>query len=336
MHADADDLAALVRALSFQLVDATSGQVVAELTGGPISTPGGGSYPGDRLVMHHLDASTPDSELQWTTGTDAADEKFTAMRGPTAVGSYAAPAVRLRDAGGTVGYASVESPSQVGTDVAQLVLSETLSGPQKPSAKVEATTGAAYGGLQVDANAVSATVKMMASGPQLATITANSNGGHVDLEPDFMSGRLRLGITHRSGYLPLGGGTAIMPGNTNVNNAGPTFLITPGPSIPAQAGDLVRVAVQAPFTTTGATVGSVSYVGFQAYLAGVPTGIYQPLQSIPNVAAHYGGDGLLMSGFFQIPTAGTWSFTCTAQTSSGTITYIAGNTQLTVEHWGIR
>lgn len=148
------------------------------------------------------------------------------------------------------------------------------------------------------------------------------------------SGRVILGT--RTGFIPLGGGSASLGVGTAANSAGPTFIINPGPSITAKAGDVVRIVLTAPFTTTGAAVGSVSFIGIQGYLSGVPTTLYSPLQAIPSIAAQYGGDGALVTPLITIPTDGTWSFTATAQTSSGTINYVAGNTQLSVEHWGIR
>ena len=137
-------------------------------------------------------------------------------------------------------------------------------------------------------------------------------------------------------YAYKGFQTATLGANTNAVAGAPTFIINPGAVLSCKAGDMVRVTVHAPFFTTGAVVGSVSYVGFQAYFAGSPTGIYAPIQAIPSVAAQYGGDGALVSAPFTIPTTGSWEFTATAQTSFGLITYVAGYTFLTADHWSVR
>lgn len=137
-------------------------------------------------------------------------------------------------------------------------------------------------------------------------------------------------------YAYKGSQVATLGVNTNAVAAAPTFIINPGAALTCKANDLVRVTLHAPLLTTGAAVGSVSFIGFQAYFGGSPTAIFAPIQAIPSIAGQYGGDGALVASPFTIPTAGSWEFRATAQTSAGVVTYLAGYTTLTADHWSVR
>lgn len=77
-----DDIAAVVRAYSFILIDPRTGQDIAVQSGGFFA----GSVPYADIRMEHHDPLTTDSLLLWTQDEPVQNQELTAIYGPTAVG----------------------------------------------------------------------------------------------------------------------------------------------------------------------------------------------------------------------------------------------------------
>lgn len=89
MRPDSDDLAAIVQAYEFSLLDPVSGQEVGELGNTTI-----GSSPAAQLALRHLDSQQGDSALAWTQNPVVGIES-TRLSGPVPVGHTQASAAGL-------------------------------------------------------------------------------------------------------------------------------------------------------------------------------------------------------------------------------------------------
>lgn len=227
-----DELAVLVRALTFQLIDPTTGAVAGELTDGsdPAAFPLSLLYDG--LEMYHRDAATSDSSLRWTYG-DAGNE-YLQLAGP---GSPAAgvnrPRVFLRrTAVSPSTYAAISSGRPDGVVSGDTPLLELGRDNGLTARFAHLSSGgnsvflneAAFGGLQI-----SSAYRILLTGANAHSLNLESNGNIIATTPApgkiyvrSYGGTVEMDVSG----LSINGNIGFYPANPTISAA--SYIVMPG------------------------------------------------------------------------------------------------------------
>ncbi len=318
----------------FRLVT-SSGQVVAELE--PMDPAYGiGTGDGSQLQMMHLDATVTDSAIAWTQNNPDGSGQGILFAGPTngAIGTNPPPSVYMeRDAVFPPDSRLRMSSGQlVGSDrqsTIELTSESTAGVPNRTSIVMQSTDPAAGHIARVVTLKSNATLaaRVESIGPT-GSATIECNDDDVWLMPGVTGGvgRLRLGLTGRNAYLPLGGGTQAIPTTNSVGLGG---VVVTANAFAVETGDFITVTFDVRFDKIAGAADvatwNVRYQlnggGFTTFtdriiIGGAPIGIgYQGNHSHTWVIPAVGSGTLNIQGLlFNTGAAGNWQ--CVAPDSS--------------------
>lgn len=330
-----DEIAAVVRAADFELIDPLTGVVAAELGG---AIPAGGVFAtGHGLILHHNDPAAFDSALVWSDNPGGYE--YVALVGPAdlAAGALNQPRYHLFESP-TNTVAEMFSGKTPANTATATINAQTNTFNGQGQATIAGRHPASGWGATVSATGAlaSGAATMQAFGTVTSCSVIADAAGSVTVAPDATAGQLLFGATQRAALLPGGPPQfAAIGANVAFSTAVQTFAM-PVSFANCQVGDVIvaqavisvfRQAITVAIDAATALLTCTNAVGIGAGVANYRAGVLNDIAT------------MVVRSHFQVTVAGVVTVNCNYSSTNAINDYAAlaaGRTYLTAELLMIR